>query len=115
MKSMKFAAHVASIVFALWYLMAPPKTVRDGKTLAGLDMSAPLSSWQVSFTFNNHDDCEKARAGLVKLGERLLKDAPSDAPTRVDNRPETSRWSAGYGHLYGQCIASDDPRLKESK
>lgn len=96
----------------MWYLMAPPRIYRGGRALAGLDVAAPVGSWQVSFSFENAGDCEKTRETLIELGRKLLKDAPPDAPTRLDDTPDTNRWNAGYGHLYGICVASDDPRLK---
>jgi hypothetical protein len=76
--------HVAAMVLCGWYQLAPPE-------LRG--PSAPLGKWQTIGTFDHVADCE--RADLEYLDNSLK------SPKKfVDIHP-------------AECIASDDPRLKE--
>ena len=108
--------HLAALALVGWYLIMPP--VRNPPHQVGYaDSDAPLREWERMEKFNNRDDCEDALdqaisaarngrlfclnggfCGVIGHGEY---DSPSFAlPWYV--RQEDS-----------QCIASDDPRLKE--
>jgi hypothetical protein len=83
--------HAAALALVGWYLMIPPRSAADQKTF---DDHAPLASW---FVFSAHDaahECEGAKF-LNHEGHKQRGD------------PMKGAWDSA------QCIATDDPRLKE--
>jgi|HubBroStandDraft_6_1064221.scaffolds.fasta_scaffold675853_1 hypothetical protein len=88
--------HAAALALVGWYLMVPPKACvgheckcsypGDGCYITEPD--APLTRWQKWKLYSSGSECESARAARVV--EKYWK-----------------------GNLYGRCIDSDDPRLKE--
>jgi hypothetical protein len=83
--------HAAALALVGWYLMIPPQTAQ--KTF---DDHAPLARW---FVFSAHDaahECEGAKF-LNREGHKQTGDPLKAA---LDS---------------AQCIATDDPRLKESR
>jgi hypothetical protein len=82
--------HAAALALVGWYLMIPPRG-HDPQTF---DDHAPLASW---FVFSAHDaahECEGAKF-LNREGHKQSGDPMKAA---MDS---------------AQCIATDDPRLKE--
>jgi hypothetical protein len=65
----------------------------------------PLSKWSVYQRYNAPDECRQARSEITA---GLLQDPPPDVVQRFGNNFQSTFARA-------QCIASDDPRLKESK
>ena len=83
--------HAAALALVGWYLMIPPRTAHDQQTF---DDRAPLARW---FVFSVHDaahECEGAKF-LNREGHKQSGDPMKAA---LDS---------------AQCIATDDPRLKE--
>lgn len=96
--------HAAALVLVGWYLMVPPLG-GNGKN----DTTAPLNRWTHPHTFSSAHDCEEALAA-ARLSEAL-------GIASLSLREGLSEPDARALHLYSrgwQCIASDDPRLKES-
>ena len=90
--------HAAALALVGWYLMVPPphsKRIRP----------APLSEWSIYKTYESVDVCYYSRTGIAS---GILQDAPPDFVARFDGR---------FMDIFEQakCIASDDPRLKETK
>jgi hypothetical protein len=83
--------HIAALAAVGWYLMAPPN--KDFPT------SASLSQWQIKFSFDQARDCE------IALGNTL---ANVKLKLKHGKHYSDLRWYESW-----QCIASDDPRLKE--
>jgi hypothetical protein len=77
-----------------WYLMVPPST-------RGTNLS--LSKWSIYQHYNAPDECYWARSNFAT---GLLQDPPPDF---------AERFGDNYRSIFAraQCIASDDPRLKE--
>jgi hypothetical protein len=90
--------HAAALALVGWYLMVPPLIEIEGKRKPNLD--APISEWQQVDSFDSADACKQ------RLDDRLreMRDStfsnPSDRPVAI--------WQSQLG----ECIASDDPRLK---
>ena len=82
--------HAAALAL-VWYLLMAP-TFRNPQTDSfTVDLSAPLSAWQMVSSYYSATDCEWA--------ERDLDETAAD-----------------YRHViafYTLCIAGDDPRLME--
>jgi hypothetical protein len=80
--------YLAALAAVGWYLMVPPLSQRSP---VGFDTYAPLGRWQILGSFDKANDCEDTAARLTKSESDRLKHARM---------------------LHGNCIASDDPRLK---
>ena len=68
-----------------------------------MDLDAPLSEWGI---FSSHDsaaECEQGLVAFYKLTKTELAANPADERDRIQF----------YQLESSQCIASDDPRLKE--
>jgi len=90
--------HAAALTLIGWYLVVPP--VEQGQ----VKNDAPLSRWNIYAPTETLSDCQHSLILETKHRERdwleheTVLSAP---PVRVEQI------------LNGQCIASDDPRLKE--
>ena len=62
------------------------------------DRSVPLTRWRIDRTYDTEQHCLEAKAEAVEAAKREQGEAESYA------------LEASY---YSECIASDDPRLKE--
>ncbi len=62
---------------------------------------ARLSEWEVFEAFDAAPECNQALRSLIaKMAHKVVND------------PHTSEQAISVQLVYGQCIASDDPRLK---
>lgn len=86
--------HAAAL--ALWYLMMPPLP-RSSSGEIGSDLSRPLSEWR--FSVNVYDTESNCNKEIDAINERAVTWA-RDHHTMLDLS-------------HAQCIAADDPRLKE--
>jgi hypothetical protein len=86
--------HTAALALVGWYLMVPPST-------RGISLS--LSKWSIYQRYNAPDECRWARSEITA---GLLQDPPPDFVQRFGNN---------FVSIFAraQCIASDDPRLRE--
>ena len=104
-----------------WYLMTPPQaTDGHGVALVGPDFHAPLVQWQKSRmekdgksfeSFDSKQACEDYRANSIRDAQKRLLDAPPG----IADKPSKSRnveWTYFLGTMHIQCVASDDPRLR---
>ena len=105
-----------------WYLMTPPQaTDGQGIALVGPDFHAPLYQWQKSRleengrqfeSFDSKKACEAYRALSIQDAHKKLHNAPPG----ITSMPSETRyvgWTYFLGTLHVQCIATDDPRLRE--
>jgi hypothetical protein len=76
--------HAAALALVGWYLMLPPAVPNDPDKV---DSSAPLSQWEVMTTFDSQSQCAAEQTRMIGVGNKLGR--------------------------FSQCIASDDPRLKQ--
>jgi hypothetical protein len=87
--------HGTALALAGWYLIAPPVKPCPGECGADrqqIDLRAPLSRWQLIESFDSAEICKQYEVEL-KL----------TASTNI-------AWTRAH---QSECIASDDPRLKE--
>jgi len=82
--------HAAALALVGWYLMIPPRS--SGQK--AVDSGAPLSKWTVSSAYDAAHECE---------GAKFLN--------REGHKQDTDPLKAAFDAA--QCIATDDPRLKE--
>jgi hypothetical protein len=97
--------HAATLALVGWYLMVPPYVNRK------LSTDASLSKWEVYVASDSAHECESSKTATLKLLEQ-------EKITGKDNGV-TERGAKVIALLFqltnSQCIASDDPRLKETK
>ncbi len=96
-------AHAAALALAGWYLLMPPMGKLGGDVL----LYEPLSQWAHEGAYDTAAACEAARASAITDAQKIL-DLPNQGPYIATVRQQQYNATASE-----QCIASDDPRLKE--
>ena len=101
-------SHAAALALVGWYLLVPPPVPKG--ELSALEraqaagskflVGAPLSLWAVYDSFDTAAQCRKARDDLR-------------SKSSVEGRALLKQSAEGQWSLFAQCIATDDPRLKE--
>ncbi|HTW88962.1 MAG TPA: hypothetical protein VMD75_13250 [Candidatus Binataceae bacterium] len=87
-------SHLAALGLAGWYLMVPP--IQNGQ----LNLRAPLNQWRIDSSYDGQDDCQE-----VIDGEAALYPQTKEHHAAI-------RKSDVWPIVNGQCVATDDPRLK---
>jgi len=87
-----------------WYLMTPPPERVSGHGW-GADSFASFSKWNLRASYDNAEQCSRARIFLTQKGVAM-----TETPDR-----ESKENIIGQQYAEAQCIATDDPRLKEAK
>jgi len=105
--------HAAALALVGWYLMMPPRADEvSGPSDPSEDLvalHAPLSQWFLSLSFDTAQECQRVREKRYNEGSRAMHDLlksgghPDDGP----------RAQFIAQQMWYQCIATDDPRLKE--
>lgn len=105
------ARHFIALGLALWYLMIPPSENPFDPSDRVLITGAPLSQWLVVDSFDTAQQCHQMLAGKTERARRAVVEArKSKGPSaEVELLTEEKSFDA---YSAGQCIASDDPRLK---
>jgi hypothetical protein len=97
-------SHAAALVLVGWYLMVPPLKIEgppdDPKTPVDVDTKAPLSQWKNIGSFDTAKQCYDYPEHFLGMLRSNGKEHGGDA-------------MAKYWFDHSQCIATDDPRLKE--
>jgi hypothetical protein len=94
--------HAAALVLVGWYLMMPPPY--GPKTNPG---AAPLGQWTVFGRYDSARECSDERTKMIRVQSMALL---SDL---VEGVSDANRPSLSLDFKHAQCIASDDPSLKE--
>jgi hypothetical protein len=104
--------HAAELALVGWYLMMMPPLTEDGHlaqlsgpisrdSVWGVEFKAPLSKWALNGTYDSANLCKENRETRREV-------------LRKEHWPEGSRaWAIGAALIDSQCVAFDDPRLKE--
>jgi hypothetical protein len=90
--------HGVALALTGWYLMAPPSATTQADW-ERVSLRAPLYEWQTIQSFDTAKECEAVQA---KMQGQFLTKYPPPGPFPLDVRPI----------MLGQCVATDDPRLK---
>jgi len=93
--------HSAALALAGWYLMAPPAS---SDPLGGVDLDAPLAKWNIAGPHDTAVDCSTMQINMIKI-----------AKSKFAANPSRANKIYGDAILSSQCMATDDPRLKEKQ
>jgi hypothetical protein len=98
--------HAAALALVGWYLIAPPPRTEDG---TDYDPKAPLSEWQKIGKFETIEECRTYPARLPEIMHGFYVEHPEigESGERRDNAVRKALLAQA------QCVATDDPRLKE--
>jgi hypothetical protein len=103
-------SHAAALSLVGWYLIVPPPAHDPKRPQALVDGLAPISEWVVQEVFDTARECREARdAGKEEFKEALKRSDFGNKPmakNRIDEITLVQKFSE-------ECVASDDPRLKE--
>jgi hypothetical protein len=93
--------HAAALALVGWYLLAPPLMDPD-EAHEQTALMAPLAHWFPYDEFDSVSECHKREAYFQTVAARQL----------AKSYDEKDR-AAAFRARNVQCIATDDPRLKE--
>ncbi|HVA76756.1 MAG TPA: hypothetical protein VNF27_02630 [Candidatus Binataceae bacterium] len=100
---MKFR-HAAALALVGWYLMLAPRT--SDKPPITYDTTAPLSKWKIVGSYDTAKECDQGKDKIPRIILQAEENMTSEQKSAYDQT---------ILNLLGasQCIATDDPRLKE--
>lgn len=107
--SMKLRHATASVLVG-WYLLIPPVfSPMGGHPRAFNDLSAPLNRWDIWAKFDSNTTCAKEKERIQNEAPRRLKFAHEhpDQDTNGNIVAVAEAWQRA------QCVAADDPRLRQ--
>lgn len=93
----------AALALVGWYLIGPPR--QDGP--ANFNIHAPLTQWTVIEKYDDSGACERGRTDHLSKWSNGVSAARAGTEAAENDALMITRLNEA------QCIASDDPRLKE--
>jgi len=114
--------HAAALAIVGWYLMVPPTT--SSENWERVTPRPPLGQWTTRDAYDSADACRKAQKDLsTKSADETSEDYRRWLAGRTSSNQLLDEWSSQYSLLSAirlanqeaQCIATDDPRLKETR
>jgi hypothetical protein len=124
--------HAAALSLVGWYLMTPPPSYHHQPHEPLYDLTAPLKDWVHSGSFDSAKECSQALAEYYADAEKYRTAKPPPLAKNPKGQPVVScfgkvcansqEWWSAFrqprqafldSFADGECIASDDPRLKE--
>jgi len=108
--------HAAVFAFMGWYLIVPPSKYRDGRELVGRERNAALHKWTIRKSFDDRSACEADRQSQLKAELLWYRGHLELCPPGIGSAVATEQLTACstlLESLASQCVACDDPRLKE--
>jgi hypothetical protein len=92
--------HAAALALIGWYLMVPPTTAPP---YLKVNPDAQISRWE---HYGSYDSAKECESNILYLHEQANKFTRAQ---RVN--PSTAKESEAAQYIFGECIATDDPRL----
>jgi hypothetical protein len=95
--------HAAALALVGFYLMVPPQICSSGYGTVNVNANEPLSKWTIWHAFDTATECESQLETLKEAAFQRAQTGRSQGFLQklLDNQ-----------YFHGQCIATDDPRLK---
>jgi hypothetical protein len=116
MQGMTTCGGLAAAGLLAWLLLMPPLSISGaGKTV--VNMTAPLSSWEVLSRLPGSDQCRKRRddlrAQLEKAGTEGA-DQNGSANAKPSDQSKAAFATLKERATAARCVADNDPRLRPS-
>jgi hypothetical protein len=92
--------HAAVLALVGWYLMVPPGI----ESSLRVDPDAPIGTWVHYGSYDSANECEENIHYLHQQADKFSNDQRA--------HPKTLKESEAAQFMSGECIATDDPRLK---
>jgi hypothetical protein len=123
--------HAAALVLVGWYLMFPPPDFDHATHLANgnPNLDAPFSDWRNEASFDSAKECNAELHSYVEFSKQveltIRREHRSEQQESAEEEKmdEQSNFPKGFsralsryglvGAVNAQCVATDDPRLKE--
>jgi len=104
--------HAAALALVGWYMLIPPVFSPMGNhPRAFNDLNASLNRWDIQGSFESNASCEKEK-------ERIRNEAPlriKFAREHPDQDQNGNIVAVAEAWRRAECVATDDPRLKETR
>ena len=95
--------HAAALALVGWYLMIPPDVPHTRK----VNLDATLGKWSIFGSYDSADECTSDAMHLHQEARAKGFSAKQLMNPTNDEQHEAVRYETA------ECIATDDPRLKE--
>jgi hypothetical protein len=109
--------HAAALALVGWYLMMPTvNRSAPGSPSRIMPPGMPLSYWDNASAFDTAESCNSAREARNKTGKEMLEKMKTDSGRELlQKEPDggAALVAIATADTNAQCVASDDPRLKE--
>jgi hypothetical protein len=105
--------HAAAVALVGWYLMVPPLLPPSAsRDRWAVNSGAPLGQWE---TLSSHDTADACTSAAVEYRTYIQTQRRKNlAKYHVQPRDEDGNVAAAdLANSLSQCVATDDPRLKE--
>ena len=99
------APRCAAVALVGWCLMLAP---HHGRISKSFDYDAPLSKWQKGETYDSKAACESARKTQISERQDKYYEVSSRQTKKVLQ-------NAIYRLRRGQCVSTEDPKLKDAQ
>ena len=100
--------HATALAIVLWYLMIPPIGA-DNK----VDPHAALSQWRIGVGFQSEKDCDDSLKDAIQNPMTPAEYQAAAQATKTAKMKPLSMSEMTKRTVESQCVAGDDPRLKE--
>jgi len=120
--------HAAALALVGWYLMTPPTDYVTHLPNGSPNLDAPFSYWRNEGSFDSAKECKVGLENNIEFAKQIEKKVRKEESEQQESAEEEKMDQQGnvpkgfYRGLRGyaltaavsaQCIATDDPRLKE--
>jgi hypothetical protein len=106
--------HAAAFALVGWYLIAPP--IGDTNVIS-VNKNAPLAKWEILESYDTARECEREKIVEWTNSMRVSKNKRLDDVVYGRRVPQSDGErllaETTVKEMTCECVASDDPRLKE--
>ncbi len=105
-------SHAAALALLGWYLILPPLVqgpVTDRRCQQGVgpNEAASMSHWVIKTGFDTAKECERQK-------DKIMSEAQALDLTKLSMEDFCAQAAIALQVQEAQCVATDDPRLKEN-
>jgi hypothetical protein len=98
--------HTAALALVGWYLMTAPVTYNEKDDFWGAYFGASMGDWDIRGVYDTARACSNSQDMVRAAAEKKLSHG-------TKGKTNKQAWAQLGADSYAECIATDDPRLKE--